>query len=59
MNKQTIIVAGNLSDGFTFIGPFEDFDEADIWARQNLDIENWIATLEPVVEIDEDDHGNP
>lgn len=45
MSDQAIIVAGNLSDGFRFIGPYEDWDEA-AEASERLDTQSWIATLE-------------
>jgi len=54
MNEKTIIVAGNMSDGFTFIGPFNSFDDAvmhDENILQKGPIQEglwptWIATLE-------------
>jgi hypothetical protein len=40
-----IIVAGNLSDGFTFHGPFADFDELQAYAEAHRIEEYWGATL--------------
>lgn len=42
-----IIVAGNLSDGFTFIGPFWDWEELQQYAEDNRIDEYWGASLEP------------
>lgn len=44
-NYQYIIVAGNLSDGFTFLGPFLTFDAAAI-AAEGMPEMTWIATLD-------------
>lgn len=43
--EMAIVVSGNLSDGFTFTGPFKDFDEACEWA--DGEPETWVATLYP------------
>jgi hypothetical protein len=40
-----IIIAGNISEGFRFIGPFLSFDDADEYSRKVNDT-FWIATLE-------------
>lgn len=41
-----IIIAGNVSDGLTFFGPFYTFDEADEFAQTKLvSIDTWIAPL--------------
>ena len=45
MNKLAIVVRGNLSDGFTFVGPFDSFDDA-AFSMEGNDGETWIATLE-------------
>ena len=45
MDQQFIIVAGNISEGFEFIGPFECFDDAD-QETQEMKVPTWIATLE-------------
>lgn len=41
-----IIVAGNLSDGFRFVGPFQSFDEATEYAERWIDDTTWIASLD-------------
>jgi hypothetical protein len=52
--NQCIIVAGNLSDGFRFVGPFPSFDEAAEYADQFIDDTTWIATIEgPAMETRE------
>ena len=38
-----VLVAGNLSEGFRFIGPFPDFDSA---ADFSADGQTWVASLE-------------
>ena len=45
MNGRCIVVVGNMSDGFTFHGPFDNFDEAAEWAMDET--ESWVATLYP------------
>ena len=40
-----ILVIGNLSDGFRFVGPFTSFGEAAEYAER-VDTDNWVATLE-------------
>ena len=42
---KCVIVYGNLSDGFTFVGPFDSFDDADEYT-QGTSTGFWIATLE-------------
>ena len=42
---QYIIVAGNLSDGFTFFGPYPTADDAAQASEEFRDM-TWIATLE-------------
>jgi len=46
-NDKSILVTGNLSDGFEFFGPFESFEEADEYSYGlNQGIGNsWVATL--------------
>jgi hypothetical protein len=41
-----IIVAGNLSDGFRFVGPFPSFDEAAEYAERWIDDATWVASLD-------------
>jgi hypothetical protein len=41
-----ILVVGNLSAGFRFVGPFPSFDEAAEYADSFIDDTNWIATLD-------------
>ena len=47
--KQFIICAGTISDGFTFYGPYDSFDEADtasdVIARKEPYFLTWIAEL--------------
>jgi hypothetical protein len=45
MPEPCILVVGNLSDGFRFIGPFSSFQEAVEYAER-VDTDNWVATLE-------------
>lgn len=47
MDEPCILVIGNLADGFRFIGPFADFDEASEYSnRFGNGSQDWIATLE-------------
>lgn len=43
----SIIVAGNIFDGFRFHGPFRDHDDAINWADENITTEYLVATIEP------------
>lgn len=46
--SKSILVVGNLFDGFRFVGPFDDFDAATLYATdERIDEDNWVATLEP------------
>lgn len=52
MSKDTcILIIGNLSDGFRFVGPFQSFEEAAEFA-EGVDADNWVATLETLEEED-------
>ena len=54
MDDKYVLVRGNLSDGFQFEGPFDDFDAADEDMRIWHDGDSWIATLyAPCVDDDE------
>ena len=47
MSEPCILVVGNLEDGFRFIGPFPDFDEASGYSsRVGVEGCEWVATLE-------------
>jgi len=39
--QRAIVAFGNLWDGFTFFGPFEDMEEAVGFAENNLDAGTW------------------
>jgi len=42
--SKCIVVMGNLSDGFSFVGPFVDFDDATQWCENAKD-NTWVASL--------------
>jgi hypothetical protein len=46
METKFIIVAGNLSDGFKFYGPYASFDDADEASRLFGMQSTWISPLE-------------
>jgi hypothetical protein len=47
MNDPCVLVIGNLAEGFRFIGPFADFDEASEYSLQfGNGSWDWIATIE-------------
>jgi len=44
--SQAIVLSGNPSEGFTAVGPFDDFDEAADWADSQVTIGNtWVMTV--------------
>lgn len=43
MSGPTIVLVGNLSEGFKAVGPFPDHDAAAAWATG---AESWVMTLE-------------
>lgn len=51
MDKKCVLVIGNLSDGFRFLGPFADFDAAAQFS-ETLDADSWVATLDTPEQTD-------
>jgi len=46
IDQPCIVVEGNLSDGYTFHGPFADFDDATEWCdRYGTPFGTWVSTL--------------
>jgi len=45
MDKPSVLVVGNLTEGYRFIGPFKDFDAA-VQFSGGVDCDHWVATLE-------------
>lgn len=45
--KKYVVVAGNLSEGFEFHGPFDSFDDAAVFADG---MESWISVMWPPAE---------
>lgn len=41
---QYIVVAGNINEGFSFIGPFMSFDEASDYA-DTMNVPTWISEI--------------
>jgi len=39
-----IVVAGNINEGFSFIGPFDSWDEADLYAA-NMNTQTWVSEI--------------
>ncbi len=55
MTNKCIVVLGNLCEGFTFYGPYDDFDDAADSAEGSYS-ESWVANLEkPYTEENDDD----
>jgi hypothetical protein len=46
---SAIILVGNISDGFSAVGPFATFDAAAAWSESNDQLKQgtWIMPLEP------------
>lgn len=42
---QYVLIAGNLSEGFRFFGPYLTLDDAAC-AADSLDEQTWVSTLE-------------
>jgi hypothetical protein len=43
---QYVLIYGNLSDGFEFLGPFKSFDQASDYALDRIEpVETWITPL--------------
>lgn len=53
--EQVIFLTGNLSEGFTAHGPYEDWDEA--FAAHETD-EGWGMTLSPVKSVEAKENNN-
>jgi hypothetical protein len=49
--KQCVLIVGNLGDGHTFHGPFEDFDAADE-ASRDFNGDTWIAELHSAAKLE-------
>lgn len=45
MDSPCVLVVGNLTEGFRFIGPFADFDAAAQFS-EGVDVESWVDTLQ-------------
>lgn len=53
-----IAMMGNLNDGFTPVGPFQDFDAAAEWSEQHLGGQGWIMEMvspEKAAEMDKEE----
>ena len=49
INVKSVIIVGNIIEGFSFVGPFENFDEADVYTEKMPSMsgrETFIATIE-------------
>jgi len=44
-SEKCVLVVGNLTEGYRFIGPFDDFDAAAQFS-EGVDAETWVASLE-------------
>lgn len=46
---KIIVAVGDVVAGFNFYGPFHTYSEAQEWAGQNAEYDNWSTfTLKPV-----------
>ncbi len=45
MEQPCILVVGNPSEGYRYLGPFADFDAAAQFS-ESVDSDTWVATLE-------------
>ena len=42
-DRPSVILMGNVVDGISVIGVFEDIDEAVEWADENIERDDWVA----------------
>ena len=50
MTDKHIVVEINLVGGFTFHGPFDEVDQANLWVEDNIKHDNWVVSpLNPVL----------
>lgn len=60
MSDKYVLICGNLIDGAVFVGPFEDYEEAQEYAQGDYVIKNndWmIATLFKIYLGEKDEQG--
>lgn len=52
-----LIIRGNILDGFEYIGPFLEAEEAEQWAIDNDNLYDWVVTTleDPGILADESD----
>lgn len=43
--RKVVVMCGNLSDGFTPVGPFDSWDEAAEWAEKYTRSMAWVMTM--------------
>lgn len=58
MSEPCVALVGNVCDGWTFVGPFEDFDYACDWVEKHGisgSFESWIATLKDASRFEDED----
>lgn len=55
-----VVIAGNVVDGLTFFGPFENQEEANQYAEDQLRKEDWVVALlnRPSMIVYEEDVGS-
>lgn len=46
MNNRWIIMFGNITEGFRFVGTFQNPGDAIVWAEQNTTYEWWVVMIE-------------
>lgn len=57
MSKTSIVVSGNIFEGFRFFGPFDDYEDACLFGEGTSELEWYVATLEHPVDASDKANG--
>ena len=42
------VAHGEMFDAINFFGPFDEFDDAELWADRNCNLNWWVVELEDI-----------
>jgi len=43
--NMQLVTVGNIQDGLTFYGPFDNFDDANDFCQEHLSTEDWMICI--------------